>query len=201
MTKRKKPEAPAASAAIAVTDNLDYMAQYPLQMRHTTDVHIVLAVCILPVHSFVLMASSPFFSEIVSSYQTESGQIRTAEPLRIPMPDVAEEALRAALTYLYMEMRPGGTEPDVKDVNAAWQLAEFGHKYQVKLLHGAADLFLYSWLRSEGFDEFKLEKPTGNPKMPIALLEAPKGTSERQRQALRVIRMASLAETYDLPET
>lgn len=193
MTKRKKSEVPAALPASPVTDNLDYMAQYPLQMLQTADVHVILAGCTLPVHSFVLMASSPVFSEFISLYQTESCG---ANVTKLPLPEVTEDALRAALQYLYAEMRPGSPEPLISDVQEAKQLAQFGHKYQVSVLVEQSDCFIEAWLMSGGFHELSVEKRKSHSKSK----DGDTAVSAKP-QASGVIEMASLAETYHLPGT
>ena len=192
MTKRKNPES--SGALVATTDNVDYMAQYPWQMRHTTDVHLVLTGCTLPVHSFMLMAFSPFFSELVSSYQIEAHKKLVEDPLKIPMQEVTEEALRAALTYLYLELRSRNIKPGVTDIQQAKQLAKIGHKYQVGVLHEAADMFVEKWLRSDGFEELKEFEVKH-------VFGADQTTAKTQQQALGVINMTGFAEVYNMQRT
>ena len=203
MTKRKSPEL--SGALISTTDKLEYMAEYPSQMRHTTDIHLALTSCTLPVHSFVLMAFSPYFSEMVALHQTETRKTSVVQLLKVPMQSIAEEALQAALAYLYMELRPGAAKPMVTDIQQATQLAEFGHSFKVPVLHEAADVFIDKWLHLTGFDDLKnfgLEPIFGSHTLTdIAYKIAYKIVGETGRQALGVIDMTSFAETYVLPKS
>ena len=199
MTKRKTPEL--SGALGSTTDKLEYMAEYPSQMSHTTDIHLAATGCTLPVHSFVLLAFSPYFAEMVALHQTESRKTSVIKLLKIPMQSIAEEALRAALAYLYKELRPGAAKPIAKDIQQAKQLAETGHKFKVTVLHDAADVFIDKWLHSTGFDELK-----DFGLKPVFVSHPPRDITyrivgETRRQALGIINMTSFAETHLLPKS
>lgn len=197
LNKRRRSDMVAAREQAAIGNHLEYMAHYPPQILHTTDVHLVLSSCVLPVHSFVLMASSLFFSELISACQAEAHDMTVTIPIVIPLQDITEEALRVALTFLYMEMQPGGVEPGFQNVKQAKQLADFGHKYRVKVMHAAADCYLQGWLRSGGFDGLKYEER--KPKAVFhTMTEIAAG---RQRQAQGVISLIKFAEGCHLPDT
>lgn len=197
MVKRKRNTLVAAADVATVTDNLDYMAQYPCQMLHTVDVHIVIAGCTLPVHSFVLMAASPFFSELISSHRSVPGNSLMTSPVEVPLQDVTEEALRAALAYLYMAMWPNRTSLVMKSFEQAKQLAQFGHKYHVVKLHIDADCFIRNWLRRGGFAEFRsiVEKGSSTDGRIVA------SATKTKQQALSVISITNFAEMYHLTRT
>jgi len=59
------------------TGNLRYLDHLPRQLLNTVDVALVVEDVILPVHSVILMASSPIFSEILAA-QIAAAQVAQA---------------------------------------------------------------------------------------------------------------------------
>ena len=193
MTKRKK----SSKSTTVIMDGVDYMKSYPEQMLQTADVHLVVDGCSLPVHSFVLMASSPFFSEFVTASVNKTHNYTTQTPMEIPIEGIGEEGVRYALSHLYQEMQPGRRLQTTLGCTAeAEHVAKFGHKFQVQVLQDAADEFLKDWLLTEGFDEFMVTTKRAQPKayeaMPVTAIHG---------AATKVIDWALFAEQFDLPDT
>lgn len=197
MTKRKR----SSKSATVIIDDVDYMKSYPEQMLQTADVHLIVDGCSLPVHSFVLMASSPFFSEFVTASVNKSPNYATQTPMEIPIEGIVKEGVRYALFHLYQDMQPGRWVQTTLGCTAdAEHVAKFGHKFQVQVLQDAADEFLEDWLSTEGFELMVTAiKDLNEGPQPKAYEAVP--VTAIHGAATKVIDWALFAEQFDLPYT
>ena len=94
-------------------------------------VHLLPAVDVacIPAHSYVLMAASPVFAELVAAYfaRVIKGD-HQAEVVIVPLLDTTAEAVKVALQSLYEQCSFKG-KPEIVALEQAKVLAEFAHKW------------------------------------------------------------------------
>ncbi|KAL0046372.1 hypothetical protein WJX82_010636 [Trebouxia sp. C0006] len=86
-------------------EGLAYLGNVSEQLLPAVDVACVIDQDILPVHSYVLMAASPVFAELVAAHFARiiKGD-HQPEVITVPLPDTTTEAVKVALQYLYEQI-------------------------------------------------------------------------------------------------
>ena len=105
---------------------------------------------VLPAHSYVLMAASPVFAELVAAYfaRVIKGD-HQADVVTVPLPDTIAEAVKVALQYLYEQCSFKGKKPEIAGLEQAKVLAGFARKWNIQAMLEAADVFIHKTLCEE----------------------------------------------------
>ncbi len=84
--------------------NLPYLSSVSEHLLPAVDVACVIDDNTLPVHSYVLMAASPVFGELVASHFANviKGSPQP-EVLAVPLIDTTPDAVKPALLYMYQQ--------------------------------------------------------------------------------------------------
>lgn len=96
---------------------------------------------LFPVHSYVLMAASPVFGELVAEHFSSllKGSCRT-EVLVVPLTDTTPQSAMAAFLFMYQQCSfqkmPDLHKREAKDIQA---MATFAHKWNVQQMLDASD--------------------------------------------------------------
>ncbi len=130
-------------------EGLAYLGNVSEQLLPAVDVACVIDQDILPVHSYVLMAASPVFAELVAAHFARiiKGD-HQPEVITVPLPDTTE-AVKVALQYLYEQCSFKGKEPEITALDQAEVLASFAHKWNIQVMLEAADTFIQKSLYEE----------------------------------------------------
>ena len=130
--------------------DLVYLGNVSVYLLPAVDVACVIEQDVLPAHSYVLMAASPVFAELVAAHFAAvikgDGQ---AEAMTVPLPDTTVQAAKVALQYLYEQCSFKGKEPEIAAVSQAKVLASFAHKWNIQTMLEAADVFIQKKLYKE----------------------------------------------------
>ena len=127
--------------------DLAYLGNVSGHLLPAVDVACVIDQDVLPAHSYVLMAASPIFAELVAAYfaRVIKGD-HQPEVMTVPLPDTTAEAVKVALQYLYEQCSFKGKEPEIAALGQAKVLASFAHKWNVQAMLEAADVFIQKTL-------------------------------------------------------
>ncbi|DBA77878.1 TPA: hypothetical protein ACH3X2_008307 [Trebouxia sp. C0005] len=123
--------------------DLAYLGNVSEHLLPAVDVACVKDQDILPAHSYVLMAASPVFAELVAAHF--AGVIKgDCQPgiITVPMPETTAETAKLALQYLYEQCSFRGKEPEIAALCQAKGLASFAHKWNIQVMLEAADVFI-----------------------------------------------------------
>jgi len=135
--------------------DLAYLGNVSGHLLPAVDVACVIDQDVLPAHSYVLMAASPVFAELVAAHC--AGDIKGGsqpEVKTVPMPQTTAKTTKLALQYLYQQCSFGGKEPEIVALDQAKTLASFAHKWNVQVMLEAADMFIQTTL-AEAFCPLK----------------------------------------------
>ena len=127
--------------------DLAYLGNVSGHLLPAVDVACVIDQDILPAHSYVLMAASPVFAELVAAHF--AGVIKGGsqpEVMTVPMPETTGKTAKLALQYLYEQCSFGGKKPEIVALDQAKTLASFAHKWNIQVMLEAADVFLQKTL-------------------------------------------------------
>ena len=158
--------------------NFGYLREIPKQLVREVDSALIVEDKVLPVHRFVLITSSPVFSEILSSNCPDSGS--TSSVVKIPLIGTAEKVTKMALYFMYERYARNSGEEPCTAVDVAEQLAEWGHKYDVQVVLNVADRSFVQWLNAS---------------------DASSSQATVVGLASTVVKVTKLAETFDLTST
>ena len=127
--------------------DLAYLGNVSGHLLPAVDVACVIDQDVLPAHSYVLMAASPVFAELVAAYfaRVIKGD-HQPEVMTVSLPDTTAEAVKVALQYLYEQCSFKGKEPEIAALGQAKVLASFAHKWNVQAMLEAADVFIQKTL-------------------------------------------------------
>ena len=106
---------------------------------------------IFPVHSYVLMAASPVFGELVAKHFSDllKGSCKT-EVLVVPLTDTTPQSAMAAFLFMYQQCSfqemPDLDKRDSADVRA---MASFAHKWNIQHMHEASDACISKHIASQ----------------------------------------------------
>lgn len=128
--------------------NVGYLDRLPKQLLDAVDVALIVEKVILPVHSFILMASSPIFSEILAAQLAERKIKSSSAALEIVMVGENQPCVETALAYIYKRCSLSKGAPQIATTAEAKHLVKFGRKYNIQVLLDDSDAFMCRWLRS-----------------------------------------------------
>lgn len=123
--------------------DLEYLPQVSANMLPAVDIACTAGDQTFPVHSYVLMAASPFFGELVAEHFSHllKGSCIT-EVLVVPLTDTTPQSALAAFLFMYQQCSfkemPAlyKRSKDIEDVTA---MARFAHKWNVQQMLDACD--------------------------------------------------------------
>lgn len=121
---------------------LPYLSSVSENMLPAVDVACMVDENILPAHSYVLMAASPIFGELVASRfaQVIKGSCQL-EIMTVPLVGTTAEAAKIALQYMYQQCSFRGQGPVIATLDQAKVLATFAHKWNIQSMLDASDAF------------------------------------------------------------
>ena len=121
---------------------LPYLSSMSENMLPAVDVACMVDENVFPAHSYVLMAASPIFGELVASHfaQVIKGSCQL-EIMTVPLVGTTAEAARTALQYMYQQCSFRGQGPVIATLDQAKMLATFAHKWNIQSMLDASDAF------------------------------------------------------------
>lgn len=167
-----------------------YLRDMPERLAATCDVALCVGDHVLPVHSYIMAASSDTFAGQLAAQDADfhEGITRLSSmPYTISLGDEELETVQHVLQYMYMVCPPREGPAEVSSRQKAEQLASFGHKYGVQYLLRASDAYMQTIMKNK----YALGNGSGS-----ALLH--RYASE---EAPEVLRVCSLAESNGLQQT
>ena len=109
--------------------NFGYLEHLPKQLLEAVDVALIVEDLVLPVHSFILMASSPILSEILAAQFAERKNRSSSAALEIVMVGEHRQCVETALAYIYKRCSLSKGAPQIATTAEAKHLVKFGRKY------------------------------------------------------------------------
>ena len=130
-------------------EHLTYLHGVPEHLLATLDAARLVGGKTLPVHSFVLAATSAVLGEVLASQRGDSAASAGTKLVRLPLIDDLLSDVLAALKFLYHSCIPSKTSAAISERREGEAGVGFGKKYNVPVLLEAADGFLSEFLSVE----------------------------------------------------
>lgn len=125
-----------------------YGQSVPQQLSTTFDAVLVGGDLILPTHTYILAAASPYFARELAAQDEDSdftgGLSRlSCKPYVISLTEQdGTQSAQAALKYLYSAFPSSPVGPEIQSQEDAELLAVFGSKFQAQCMLDASDAFI-----------------------------------------------------------
>ena len=159
--------------------NFPYLQEnLPKSLVREVDSALIVEDKVLPVHRFVLITSSPVFSDLLASSPPDGGNSNNV--VKIPLIGSAEQVTKMALYFMYERYARNKGEDPCAALDVAEQLAEFGHKYDIQAVLNVSDRSFVKWLNQS---------------------DASSSQATIVGLASTIIKIAKLAENFDLNNT
>lgn len=125
-----------------------YLAGLPQQLVNTVDMALHMGHVALPVHRFLLIASSSVFWDVLAFQDsTQADSVG-----HIPLIDDDQEGVVLALGYMYQQVLLSEVTPQIRSIEDAKYVGKFANKYGIQALLGGCDLYVQQWLINNFFE-------------------------------------------------